>query len=116
MKVTKNISRKKVNKPCPIIEPPQSYPPAFPSILTNACHGHECGIAVSPKNIYYTIRYKIPPTQNPFGHLYRLDKCFSSIDVLVAVYNRIYEENKKYIRNKKYTENANLKFMMDLCC
>ena len=32
----------------PIIDPPQSYPPDLPSILTNTCHGHECGIASWP--------------------------------------------------------------------
>jgi len=25
---------------------------------------------------YHIIRYKSPPTQNPFGLIYRLDKCF----------------------------------------
>ena len=32
----------------PIIDPPQSYPPDLPSILTNTCHGHEWGIASCP--------------------------------------------------------------------
>jgi len=29
--------------------------------------------------IYYFIRYKSPPTENPFGLVYRLDKYFSAI-------------------------------------